>query len=174
METKEGLILFLLISSRGEVCSAQGNLKMNQMEHNVKIKDYKRDLGKGPLETSLRLLDYRKNFTSQQEQQRLMDRFKDIHWDTQHVLSMRDHQDRMYVLRHHASTIESNQKRDTEDYEHHRANHLQGIKDNINTTRERFHRRTELDRKVNLQENGPNTDRKPQYKIINDGAPIRY
>ena len=144
------------------------------MEHNVKIKDYKKDTAPGPLDNSLKLLDYPKNYPSLKEQQRLMGRFTDFHWERQNVLTIGDHSDRMYVLRHHANDIEGKQNREIEDYQHHRLQHLEGIKDNIDKTRERFYRRTELDRKINLQENGTNSEGKPLYKIVNDGVPIKY
>eukprot|EP00112_Aurelia_sp_Birch-Aquarium-sp1_P026078 Seg9010.1 transcript_id=Seg9010.1/GoldUCD/mRNA.D3Y31 product="hypothetical protein" protein_id=Seg9010.1/GoldUCD/D3Y31 len=147
---------------------------MNQMDHNVKIKDYKKDLNPGPLAEGLKGLDYARNHPSFKEQERLMNRFKDFHWERQKVLTVQGHGDQMSVLRHHANDIEERQAREINDYEQHRIQHLEGIKDNIETTRERFWRRTELDRKVNLEENGENKEIKPSYKIANDGVPIIY
>lgn len=144
------------------------------MEHNVKIKDYKRDTEAGPLASTLRILDNPKNYPSLKEQQRLMGRFTDFHWERENVLHIRDHADRMYILRHQANEIEEKQSRELRDYEEYRMQHLEGIKGNIERTRERFYRSTERDRKVNLQENGPNPDRTPLYKIVNDGIPIKY
>ena len=147
---------------------------MNQMEHNVKIKDYKRDINAGPLANSLQLLNYRKDYPAHQEQKRMMGRFNDFHWERQNVLTIGDHDDRMYVLRHHANDIEEKQNAELEDYQQYRMRYLEGIKDNIATTRERFYRRSELDRKVNQQVHGVNEETKPLYKIVNDGVPIRY
>ena len=147
---------------------------MNQMEHNVKIKSYKRDTSTEPLEKSLQSLDYPKTYTSLQDQQRLMGRFSDFHWERQNVLAIQDHNDRMYVLRHHASDIEDKQNRELQDYQQHRLNYLEGIKHNGAIARDRFYRQSELDRKINQQEHGENPERKPLYKIVNDGVPITY
>ena len=174
IEAKHGLAKAITKQGRNDLKSNSFICKMNQMEHNVKIKDYKKDTSRGPLEDSLKLLDYPKNLLSLQEQERLMERFKDFHWERQNTLTIGNHSDRMYVLRHHANAIEEQQKKDIQDYQNHRMKHLEGIKDNIEVARDRFYRRTELDRKINQEEFGGNARRKPLYKIINDGAPIKY
>ena len=176
METKNGLTLRLKIrlTVGKRVAPAIYVFKMNQMEHNVKIKDYKKDINTGPLENSLQLLNYRKDYPAHREQRRMMERFKDFHWERQNVLTIGDHGDRMYVLRHHANDIEDKQYAELKDYQQHRMKYLEGIKDNITSTRERFYRRSELDRKINHQEHGLNPETKPLYKIINDGVPIRF
>ena len=140
----------------------------------MKIKDFKKDFNLSPLKQSLVQLDYAKNYPSKKEQDRLMERFSDFHWERQNVLTVEGHQDRMGVLRHHANQLEERQNREISEYEHYRIRHLDGIKDNIKTSRERFFRRTELDRKKNMEEFGKNQERKPLYKIINDGVPTRY
>ena len=64
-----------------------------------------------------------------------------------------------------------NQYREREDIQEHRLNHLQGIKDNIQEARDRFARRTELERPGGVEKQ---LGDKPLYKIVNDGKPIKY
>ena len=48
---------------------------------------------------------------------------------------------------------------------------MQGIKDNIKQARDRFARRTELERPGGIERQ---LGSKPLYKIVNDGKPIKY
>ena len=63
------------------------------------------------------------------------------------------------------------QQLEREDTQEHRLNHLQGIKDNIKEARDRFARRTELERPGGIERQ---LGSKPLYKIVNDGRPIKY
>lgn len=63
------------------------------------------------------------------------------------------------------------QQREREDTQEHRLNHLEGIKNNIKEARDRFARRTELERPGGIERQLGN---KPLYKIVNDGRPIKY
>lgn len=153
---------------------------MNQTEHNVKIKSYKKNLQPSPFVKTVHLLDQPRNYPAQQEQERMIGRFKELHWERQNVLPVKGHKDRMFILQSQEQETYSKQAREIADVQDYRRKHLQGIKDNIDQTRERFWRRSELNRQINQDEHyssraaGLEIGGKTLYKIINDGVPTRY
>jgi len=142
------------------------------MEHNIKIKDFKRfKTSASPFVKYQNILGNTHSFTNSEEQQKLTERFTDLHWQTDNVLLLNDHNDKMFVLRQQNEQIREKQNTEREDVQHHRLQHLQSIKDNIKESRDRFARRTALERPggIELQQGD-----KPLYKIVNDGIPITY
>ena len=144
---------------------------MDQMEHNVKIHDYKKNLEPEPFVRYMHHLNCPQNHPSEQEQARMLERFKHVHWNRENVLVLPEHQNRMQVLREELRRVEEQQKSGREDTERHRLEHLEGIKRNIQESRERFARRTALERPGAVE---TQLDDRPLYKIINNGLPIKY
>ena len=63
------------------------------------------------------------------------------------------------------------QNKERADVDEYRLAHLQGIKDNIQESRERFFRRTQLERPGAIERK---LGDRPLYKIVNDGKPVTY
>eukprot|EP00794_Sanderia_malayensis_P012648 gene12648-13947_t len=146
---------------------------MDQMEHNIKIKTHKKDLDASPFVKSVKIVDRPRDYNSSKEEERMLERFKDFHWQREKATSIGGHKDRMAVLRCQQNDIISRQAKDKEDVERHRISHLQSIKDNINTSRDRFFRSTQLGRRINEDEHYI-PDTRNNFKIINDGLAIKY
>ncbi len=145
------------------------------MEHNVKIKTYKANLDPKPLAESVKILDRPRDYRAKEEETRVLERFKDLHWQRDNVLAIDGHADRMYALKYQESDILSRQAKERQDVQEHRIKHLEGIKDNIEETRNRFWRTTQLGREITNKEHACSVrSNKPLYKIINDGVPTRF
>lgn len=140
------------------------------MENNVKIKNYKTHAPPRPFLHYQRQLNYTQNYPSNLEQAKLVDRFKDLHWQTDQVLKL-PHDRKMQILKHQENSILEDQEKRRRDVATHRLNHLQGIKDNFKESRERFARRTQSERPGALEKQ---LGDKPLYKIVNDAKPVRY
>ena len=76
------------------------------MEHNIKIKDFKRSFEKGPF------ADYHNNlggkvsvFPNSEEERRMTERFTELHWQAKNVLLLQDHKDRMFSLQNENQKI---------------------------------------------------------------------
>ena len=144
---------------------------MNQMEHNVKIKNYKRNEdAPRPYLHYGRILDRNQNFPGHLDQSKMHERFQQLHWQTQY-LNMTD-EDKLRIINECSSNMMHNHTQDHFSVEQHRMNHLQGIKDNIQVAHERFARRTDSESPTVVQNR--HGDGSTLYKIINDGTPIKY
>ena len=142
---------------------------MNQMEHNVKIKDYKKLEGLRPSLYYENILNRNQRFPDYQEQSKTVERFKLLHWQTDKFRL--PHGDKLVALKTCRDIIMDNQDNERFNASQHRLAHLQGIKDNLEISHDRFFRRTELERPGAVEKQ---LGDKTLYKIINDGKAIKY
>ena len=78
---------------------------MDQMEHNVKIKNYKKSYETDPFVKYVHILDNPQTYPSKEEQERMLDRFKQLNWQTDKVLMLKSHRDKMHTLKHEQEVI---------------------------------------------------------------------
>ena len=141
---------------------------MNQMEHNVKIKNYKRYEEPGPYVRTVHYMNFPHNLPNSQEQARMEDRFKQIYKPRETTIhSLKDHGDRMRFTRDQQISLITHQADDIRVVQTFRKDHLDMIKNNIDVARDKFQRDVRVSRpnaRERIQGN------RPMYKIINNGT----
>ena len=143
---------------------------MDQMEHNVKIKTYKRHDRPRPFLHYVNAVNHTPTYPSYLEQTKMLDRFKEVHWEADQI-RMYSYDYKIGMLKEREEVILDNQERERTDVAQHRLKHLQGIKDNIQESRDRFSSRTQLERPDAIEKQlGGN----PLYKIVNDAKQGRH
>lgn len=141
---------------------------MNQMEHNVKIKDFKRHEEPGAYVSTMHSMNCRHNLPNTLEQSRLEDRFKLIYKPREKTIhSLKDHGDRMRFTRDQQINLVVHQADDIRVAQTFRKDHLDSIKHNVNVARDEFQRDVRVSR-PNAQERIEGN--RPMYKIINNGT----
>lgn len=141
---------------------------MNQMEHNVKIKDYKHYEAPGPFVRTAYRLDYPHNYPNSQEIRRMEERFQTIHWPRNKTLvGLTDQGDRMRFTRDQQTSVLTNQSEILTDVQHHRKVRLDTVKRNIDVARDEFARDVYTGR-PGVRDMLRGTQ--PLYKVINNGT----
>lgn len=141
---------------------------MNQMEHNVKIKDFKRHEAKGPLIRTSYSLNYTQSYPNSQETQRMEERFRKIYWPRNKTLTgLADNGDRMKFTRNQQTSCLTNQSDHIGDVQQHRTMLLNNIKRNISVARDECARERYVAR-PGVRDLLRGTE--PLYKIVNHGT----
>ena len=141
---------------------------MNQMEHNVKIKDYKRYEAPGPFVRTAYRLNYQQNYPNSQETRRMEERFQRIQWPRNKTLvGLTDQGDRMRFTRDQQISVLTNQSEILTDVQHHRKVLLDTVKRNIHVARDEFTRDVYTGR-PGVRDMLRGTQ--PLYKVINNGT----
>ena len=141
---------------------------MNQMEHNVKIKDYKRYEVPGPFKRTSYQLNYPQNYPNSQETRRMEERFQQMHWPRDKtLLGLADQGDRMRFTRDQQISVLVTQNDNIADVQEHRKALLDNVKRNIHVARDEFARDVYISRPgVRDLLRGD----RPLYKIVNNGT----
>ena len=142
---------------------------MNQMEHNYKIKDYKRYEAPGPfVQTSYKLNYPQQSYPNSQETRRMEERFQKIQWPRNKTLvGLADQGDRMRFTRNQQISVVTNQSDHIADVQHHRKALLDTVKRNIHVARDEFAREVYVSR-PGVRDLLRGTQ--PLYKVINNGT----
>lgn len=142
---------------------------MNQMEHNYKIKDYKRYEAPGPLvQTSYKLNYPQQSYPNSQETRRMEERFQKIQWPRNKTLvGLTDQGDRMRFTRNQQISVVTNQSDHIADVQHHRKALLDAVKRNIHVARDEFAREVYVSR-PGVRDLLRGTQ--PLCKVINNGT----
>lgn len=139
---------------------------MNQMEHNVKIKDYRRYEEPSPYVQTLYALDYPQSYPNKMEQDRMADRFKQIHWKSEkRPMNLPSQRDQLRYLRHEGFGVVSNEESERRDEHWHRAEHVRDIDRKVNVAREEFAR--QVNRERPKYPDYSRTKSQPLFKIVN-------
>ena len=80
---------------------------MNQTDHNVKIKDYKRATRPSPFVSSSQKLSNPPLFSNNLEQEKMLERFQKLHWETDKLTSLNT-ADKVFILRQEQEQVEGN------------------------------------------------------------------
>lgn len=141
---------------------------MNQMEHNYKIKDYKRLQEPPPYVRTNYTLNRSQMFPNSEETRRMEERFRYVHWPKEHTMNnLPDHGDRMRFTRNQQISVLHNQHENIVDVQGHRQLHLDHIQHTGKVARDEFDRSVRLGRPgVRDKMRGP----PPLFKIINNGT----
>lgn len=138
------------------------------MEHNVKIKDYKRYEAPRPFVRTSYGLNVPQNYPNSQEIGRMKERFQQIYWPREKTLvRMQDQGDRMKFTRNQQISVLTCQHNDIVDVQGHRKQLLDTVKKNLDVARGEFAREVYVSRPgVRDTLRGD----RPLYKIINNGT----
>ena len=138
------------------------------MEHNVKIKDYKRHEAPRPFVRTGYWLNVPQNYPNAQETRRMEERFGHIYGPREKTLvRMEDHGDRMKFTRNQQISVLTSQHNDIADVQSKRKELLNTVKKNIDVARDEFAREVYLSRPgVRDMLRG----KRPLYKIVNNGT----
>lgn len=137
---------------------------MNQMEHNVKIKDYKR-YQESPYVQTLYALNSPQNYPNKTEQYRMVDRFQQIHWKSEkRPMNLPPERDQLRYLRREGYGVVSNEEEERRDEHWHRAEHVREIERKVNTAREEFAKQIQRERP--MYPDYSNTKSRPLFKIV--------
>jgi len=142
---------------------------MNQMEHNYKIKDYKRYEAPGSFfQTSYKLNYPQQSYPNSQETRRMEERFQKIQWPRNKTLvGLTDQGDRMRFTRNQQISVMTNQSDHIADVQQHRKALLDTVKRNIHVARDEFAREVYVSR-PGVRDLLRGTQ--PLYKVINNGT----
>lgn len=137
---------------------------MNQMEHNYKIKDYKRYEEPSSYIQTLYALDYPQSYPNKKEQDRFCDRFTQIHWKSEkRPASLPSQGSQLRYLRKEAFGIVANETAERRDEHWHRQNHASEVGRKIDEARREFARQVARERPKHPDYSGRAL---PLYKII--------
>ena len=141
---------------------------MNQMEHNYKIKDYKRFQEPPPYVRTNYLLNRSQTYPNAEETRRMEERFRYVYWPRDHKLrGLEDHGDRMRFTRNQQISVLHNHHDNIVDVNAHRDLHYEHTRHNGDVARAEFDRSVRLGRPGVLDKmRGP----PPLFKVINNGT----
>ncbi|EDO36798.1 predicted protein [Nematostella vectensis] len=140
---------------------------MNQMEHNVKIHDYKRMEETRPFNRTNYWLNYSQKYPNSETTRHMEERFRYIQWPRNETLVGMKDGDRMKFTRNQQISVLHNQHETLADVEAHRHAHLRHIQTNKRVAREEFDRSVRLDRPgIKDKMRG----QPPLFKIINNAT----
>ena len=135
------------------------------MEHNVKIKDYQRYEESTPYVQTLYALNFPQSYPNKMEQDRMADRFKQIHWKSEkRPTNLPSERDQLQYLRNEAFGVVSNETAERRDEHWHRAEHVREIDHKARIAREEFARQVTRQRLV--YPDYSSTKSKPLFKIV--------
>lgn len=138
---------------------------MNQMEHNCKIKDYKRDEEASPYVQTLYALNYPQSYPNKMEQQRMTDRFKQIHWKSEkRPTTLPSQSNQLRYLRQEGYGVISNETEERRNEHWHRQEHVRAVGRKIDIAREEFAR--QVNRERPKFPDYSRTKSQPLYKIV--------
>ena len=135
------------------------------MEHNVKIKDYQRYEEPSPYVQTLYALNYPQNYPNKKEQDRMVDRFKQIHWKSEkRPTCLPSQRDQLRHLRQDGFGVVSNEVEERRDEHWHRSQHVRDIDRKVNVAREEFAKQVKRERPACPDYSG--TKPRPLFKIV--------
>ncbi len=138
---------------------------MNQMEHNYKIKDYKRYEEPSPYVQTLYALNYPQSYPNKKEQDRFCDRFTQIHWKSEkRPTTLPSESSHLRYLRQEGFGVVSNETAERRDEHWHRQEHTREVGRKIDVAREEFARQVSRERPKYPDYSGKS---QPLYKIVN-------
>ena len=137
---------------------------MDQMEHNYKIKDYKRYEEPSPYVQTLYALNYPQSYPNKKEQDRFCDRFTQIHWKSEKRPGILPSQtSHLRYLRQEGFGVVSNETAERRDEHWHRQEHVREVGRKTDVAREEFARQVAQQRPKYPDYSGRS---EPLYKIV--------